>query len=143
VLDHLAGLSCGPTAVEVVVADGGSTDGTAARARAHGRADVVLELPAGSGRAAQLNAAARAARGDVLVFLHADSRLPARAGAALRAAAGDPGLAGGNFALRFGDRGMFGAVLTAVYAFQRRLGFYYGDSTVWLARATFRIAASA
>ena len=58
---------------EVIVADGGSTDGTAELAA--GLCDRVLSAP--RGRALQMNAGARAASGDVLVFLHADTRLPA------------------------------------------------------------------
>jgi rSAM/selenodomain-associated transferase 2 len=58
---------------EVVVADGGSTDGTPAMVRAH-RGARLLDAP--RGRARQMNAGARAARGDILVFLHADVRMP-------------------------------------------------------------------
>jgi rSAM/selenodomain-associated transferase 2 len=57
---------------EVIVADGGSDDGTPALARA--LCDRVIAAP--RGRASQMNAGARAASGDVLLFLHADSRLP-------------------------------------------------------------------
>lgn len=57
---------------EVIVVDGGSSDGTAALAA--GLADRVLA--ASAGRAGQMNAGARVAAGDVLLFLHADSRLP-------------------------------------------------------------------
>jgi rSAM/selenodomain-associated transferase 2 len=60
---------------EVVVVDGGSTDGTHALAR--GRCDAVLSAP--RGRAAQMNAGAAVASGDVLLFLHADTALPATA----------------------------------------------------------------
>lgn len=59
---------------EVIVVDGGSTDGTAERAEASGLADVVLR--SARGRAVQMNAGAAHARSDVLLFLHADTRLP-------------------------------------------------------------------
>ena len=57
---------------EVIVVDGGSSDRTPELAA--GLCDRVLSAP--RGRAAQMNAGARAATGDVLVFLHADTRLP-------------------------------------------------------------------
>lgn len=90
-------------------------------------------LEVGGGRARQLNAAASAATGDPIVFLHADSRLPPDAHRTLTASTA----AGGNFALRFDGGDRFSRVLGKVYALQRRLGFYYGDSTVWVRRATW------
>ena len=60
---------------EVIVADGGSSDGT--RDLAAPLADRVIV--ARRGRASQMNAGARHARGDVLLFLHADTRLPVSA----------------------------------------------------------------
>lgn len=132
VLDHLAAQG----ADEVVVVDGGSCDGTAAAARAHRSVPRVLE--AGGGRAAQCNAGAAATSGDALLVLHADSRLPAGGLDAVRGALADPDVVGGNFALRFGaGRDAFSRALAAVYAAQRRLGFYYGDSSVWLRRSAF------
>jgi len=127
-LDHLAAL---PGRFEVLVADGGSRDGTAAAARAHPSQPRLLRCQ--GGRAAQCNAAAAAARGDVLVVLHADSRLPRDAYASL-AGAWRAGANGGNFALRFEGRDAFARLLGRVYAFQRRRGFYYGDSSMWLRR---------
>jgi rSAM/selenodomain-associated transferase 2 len=57
---------------EVIVVDGGSSDGTPALA--DDLCDRVVSAP--RGRALQMNAGARVATGDVLVFLHADTRLP-------------------------------------------------------------------
>ena len=130
-LDALGAL---PGRWETIVVDGGSHDATTTLARAHPTTVVVLE--AAGGRAAQLNAGARVASGDVLLFLHADSRLPRDAYASLAEAWRTPGVRGGNFALAFGD-GAFERVLGAVYALQRRHGFYYGDSSLWVRRETF------
>lgn len=131
-LDALAAL---PGRWEPIVVDGGSHDETVALAHAHATAPLVLETA--GGRAAQLNAGARAATGDVLLFLHADSRLPPDAYASLTDAWRTPGVAGGNFALAFDGGQAFERILGAVYRFQRRHGFYYGDSSVWVRHDTF------
>jgi cellulose synthase/poly-beta-1,6-N-acetylglucosamine synthase-like glycosyltransferase len=94
-------------------------------------------VEARGGRAAQLNAAARAATGDVLLFLHADSRLPCDAYASLAEAWRTANVVGGNFALRFDGDGAFERVLGVIYRLQRRHGFYYGDSSVWVRREAF------
>ncbi len=130
-LDHLGALH---GRWEVIVADGGSTDATQHLAQEHASAPRLVIRP--GGRAAQLNAGARIATGDMLLFLHADSRLPRDAYASLAGAWRAPHIAGGNFALSFGS-GAFEQRLAAVYRLQRRHGFYYGDSSVWVRRATF------
>lgn len=81
---------------ELVVADGGSGDGSVELARA--AADRVVTAP--RGRAPQLNAGARAARGTVLWFVHADARLPLEGARLLLAALEDDRMAGGCFRLR-------------------------------------------
>ena len=59
--------------VDVIVADGGSSDATRERAREEG-AQVVVSAP---GRARQLAAGlAEAGTADVVLFLHADTELP-------------------------------------------------------------------
>ncbi len=59
---------------EVIVADGGSRDGTAQLAQP--LADRVITAP--RGRGAPLNAGAALGTGDALLFLHADTTLPDR-----------------------------------------------------------------
>lgn len=61
--------------VEIIVADGGSTDNTVQLAQEGGA--VVCHSQRGKGP--QLNAGAAIASGDVMLFLHADTRLPADA----------------------------------------------------------------
>lgn len=84
---------------EVVVSDGGSTDGTLAVAAALG-GRCVKTVGGSPGRGGQLNRGAAAAAGEVLVFLHADTRLPDGAAAAIRRAVAG-GAVGGAFYLRF------------------------------------------
>ncbi|KAK9811265.1 hypothetical protein WJX72_000876 [[Myrmecia] bisecta] len=62
----------GEQQVEVVVADGSSSDQTAAVAKRAG-AQVIT---ASRGRGTQMNAGWRASHGQTLLFLHADSQLP-------------------------------------------------------------------
>jgi len=131
-LDHLAALH---GRWELIVADGGSRDATQRIAREHVARPRLIQVA--GGRAAQLNAAARVATGELLLFLHADSRLPRDAYASLAAAAREPGVTGGNFALRFDGDGRFEHALGAFYRLQRRHGFYYGDSAIWVTRSAF------
>ena len=58
--------------VEVIVADGGSTDGTVRLAESLGARVIHAPL----GRARQQNCGAAAAMGENVLFLHADTRLP-------------------------------------------------------------------
>lgn len=90
-------------ALEIIVADGGSGDGTRELVRARGI--TLVETARGRGR--QLNAGARAAGAGWLLFLHADTQLPhprllhdALARLQVEAARG-AGPVAGHFALRF------------------------------------------
>jgi rSAM/selenodomain-associated transferase 2 len=57
---------------EIIVADGGSTDGTAGLAA--GLCDQLMVID--RSRAVQMNAGARTAHGDVLWFVHVDAQVP-------------------------------------------------------------------
>ena len=85
---------------EVLVVDGGSSDGTVALAQP--LADRVLRSP--RGRAVQLNAGAAAARGQMLLFLHADSMLPAEFDCMIEAALAGRALAWGRFDVRIEEQ---------------------------------------
>jgi len=92
--------------MEVIVADGGSSDTTRQIAAASSPAATVLNCSAGRSR--QLNTGASSANGELLLFLHADSRFTStralRQGIdELRRAAGPAGrlLVAGRFSLTF------------------------------------------
>lgn len=86
-----------PEVVEVIVADGGSSDQTVAVARAAG-AEVIAS---GGGRGVQLRTGAEAAKGSVILMLHADTWLPEDAGRAALRTLARPGVVAGGFWKRF------------------------------------------
>ncbi len=81
---------------ELIVTDGGSTDGTGRIAES--LCDKLLA--SGPGRARQLNSGARAAKGDVLWFLHVDSEVPSRCLDQIRHGLANGNAAGGYFRIR-------------------------------------------
>jgi rSAM/selenodomain-associated transferase 2 len=85
---------------QLIVSDGGSTDGTVAWLQTQ---PGVLLVHSPRGKGPQLNAGAKAASGDVLFFLHADCAAPQAALDALRSALSDPAVCGGAFYLRFAE----------------------------------------
>ncbi len=114
---------------EIVVADGSSTDGTAAVAEAAG-ARVVRTA---RGRGSQLRAAAAATSAPWLLVLHADSRLGPDWPAALR----DDGRAGW-FRLRLDDPAPAARRVERLANWRaRHLGLPYGDQGLVLPRALY------
>lgn len=120
---------------EVVVADGGSTDATVARAEEAGA--TVVHAP--RGRAVQMNAGAAHASGDALLFLHADTALPPDACAQAARVLEDHRAVGGAFDYSAGseterlDR-FVSAVGRLRYAIFR---LPYGDQAIFVRRSVF------
>ncbi len=131
----LATLSNEPAEHEIIIVDGGSSDATVDVALASGAIVLRVALP---GRGAALRAGAQRARGDVLFFLHADSTFPAGGLRRIEEIlSDDPDLIGGNFRVVFDAETWFSRWLTHCYSRVRRLGFYYGDSGIFVRRNVY------
>jgi hypothetical protein len=126
-------LARGP-AVEIIVADGGSVDGTAAVAGDRG-ATVVESRP---GRARQMNAGARVAGRGILLFLHADTRLPEGYHEDVRRALEDDRTAGGAFSFSLDEKSLGLRIIEKAANFRsRRLGITFGDQAIFVRRGDF------
>ena len=122
---------------EIILADGGSVDGTAEISTTS--CDFVVSAP--SGRAAQMNAGAAVATGDILLFLHADTRLPRDAFALVTAALADEGPCWGRFDVRFDSRRPMLQVVAAMINLRSRLtGVATGDQAMFMTRTAFDAA---
>ncbi|AOJ58618.1 glycosyl transferase (plasmid) [Burkholderia thailandensis] len=119
---------------EIIVVDGGSTDGTVALARP--QCDAVLLAP--RGRASQMNAGARLACGTILLFLHADTVLPASADTLIRAGLQEaPGHAWGRFDVRIDGATPLLRVVARMMSMRSRLtGIATGDQAIFCLRET-------
>ena len=129
-LDSLAPLACG---AEIVVVDGGSTDGTADIARRAG----VRVFGAKKGRGTQLHSGACATSAPILWFLHADTLVSRDAVERIKACLAAPEVAGGNFNLQFDGSSRGARQLTFIYPKLRRLGLCYGDSGIFVRRGIY------
>lgn len=119
---------------EIVVVDGGSTDGTPELALQ--LADQVLAcLP---GRSVQMNAGAAAASGEALIFLHADTELPDHADGLIQRALATPGSDWGWFAVSLRNRTWPYRLIAACMNVRARLTFVCtGDQTLFVTRELF------
>ena len=122
-------------AVEIVVVDGGSTDGTLMEAGRLGVRAIQAPVP---GRAAQLNFGASATTGDILLFLHADTILPKGAAESIERALRRIDVAGGAFARQFASDSLFlKCTCLAAEIRNRVLGWHLGDQAMFVRRSVF------
>jgi rSAM/selenodomain-associated transferase 2 len=121
--------------VEVVVADGGSRDGTTSVVS---RFPSVRLVTSDRGRARQMNAGAAASSGAVLLFLHADTRPPAGFEAAIARALEDPSVAAGRFDVRFDRETSAFKVIAGLMNLRSRLtSIFTGDQAIFVRRSVF------
>lgn len=118
--------------VEIIVADGGSSDGTPELAVAAGA--IVVHAP--RGRGPQCNAGAAQATGDVLIFLHADTTLPELAFPVLQELLEDATIQIAKFRLSFDAQDWLLDIAARLMWFDSLLTSY-GDQGIVIRRAFF------
>ncbi len=120
--------------VEVIVADGGSTDATATLAEAAG----VRLVAAPPGRARQQNAGVAMASGAILLFLHGDTVLPEGFAKAVRSCLARPDVVAGAFRLGIAGKGQGLRLVERLANWRSRwFGMPYGDQALFMRRETF------
>ena len=119
---------------QLIVADGGSSDGTSALAQAAGA--TVINAP--RGRAVQMNAGAQQAGAGVLLFLHADTLLPEDADRLIAQALADGSAVWGRFDVRIAGQSRMLRVVAALMNLRSRWsGIATGDQAMFMTRAAF------
>jgi len=122
---------------EVIVVDGGSSDGTLMRAAQF--ADLVLSAP--RGRASQMNAGALRARGEILLFLHADTLLPESADVLIVEGLKRTRRGWGRFDIAIAGRHpLLRAVERLMNLRSRLTGIATGDQAMFVTRSLFTAA---
>ena len=121
---------------EILVVDGGSTDGTREWIQLQAGLRLIDSV---RGRGPQLNAGARSALGDVLLFLHADCLPPPDTTAAIDSVLQNANSAGGCFSVRFAERRPWSLRLVAKVINWHSRAFRYatGDQAIFVRRAIF------
>ena len=118
---------------EVILADGGSTDGTVVLARPLVDRILVCER----GRAQQMNIGAHASHGQILLFLHADTRLPENA-ATLILTGLAKGHQWGRFDIQLTGRHILLRLVESMMNLRSRLsGIATGDQAIFVERTLF------
>ncbi len=124
----------GLQADEVVLVDGGSSDGS----------DLLLSaspfkwIRSKPGRAIQMNAGAALCKSDVLLFLHADTELTKDSIGSVKSAMEAPEIVGGRFDVELsGDRPGFALITFMINLRSRLTGISTGDQCQFVRRDIF------
>jgi rSAM/selenodomain-associated transferase 2 len=119
---------------EILVVDGGSSDGTGEIAVDRG----VSVINACRGRARQMNAGAQAAKGSILLFLHCDSRLSPEALEQMHTALDTTKSIGGCFQLAMDDPSPIFKLICFMSNLRARwCKLYFGDQAIFTRRDSF------
>jgi len=126
---------------EIIIVDGGSTDGTLALAQefcSHTATARVIAAP--RGRASQMNEGAKASQGEVLLFLHADTQLPPQTERIVGLALTSPSVVGGRFDVRFDSASPWSQVISSFMNRRSRLTrIATGDQALFVRREVFEM----
>ena len=117
---------------ELIIVDGGSSDGSIEIAKRFGKV-VISER----GRARQLNTGAAAATGDILVFLHADVWLEPGAFDSVEKTLAS-GYVGGGFLQKIDGKGILYRLLEKTADMRGKYQkIFYGDSGIFVTKKNF------
>ncbi|MFQ5483227.1 MAG: TIGR04283 family arsenosugar biosynthesis glycosyltransferase [Nitrospinaceae bacterium] len=120
---------------EIILGDGGSTDGTQEIAARH----PVRVVPGTRGRGAQMNAAAATASGDLFLFLHADSRVDPAGYRNMLRVMENGHLLGGAFSLLIDSPRPALRLVSRMATWRARfLNLVYGDQAFFVRAGVFR-----
>ena len=121
--------------IEVIVADGGSTDRTVEIAGQHRDVKVVTSV---MGRSVQMNKGAGYASGEILLFLHADCVLSREVVMNVRNVFGGSSFVGGAFKIRLlSDKFRYRIIEKGINFRSKFFKLPYGDQGLFVKRAVF------
>lgn len=131
----IRGLQCLDGEKEIIISDGGSSDGTLGMLNEFDGIRVISSPP---GRAKQMNAGASQASGNVLWFVHADSQVSPSSLHDIERAISD-GAIGGFFRLKFYDAEdcFMSFIERTSHTRAKRFGLIFGDQGLFLRSDVF------